>query len=128
MVAHRRLLGLIWNLIGVYFYLVTVGVVGRHAGSEQTLADAVPHWVTGTFAICVFGGTLGCLGLLLLRRWSRPVLVVSLIAIVVQHAWAFTTRNAGAAHADPVMSALVIVIALFLAWLAHDSVKKGYLS
>ena len=53
-------LGLCWNLFGVYAYLQTVGAL---SGGDASMSDAaMPAWVTGAFAIAVFGGALGCLG------------------------------------------------------------------
>src|SRR6185295_10814625 len=50
-------LALLWNCFGIYNYLMTVGVVG---GADLAAASAMPAWVTGAFAIAVFGGALGC--------------------------------------------------------------------
>ena len=41
-------------------------------------------WVTGLFAIGVFAGALGTLGLVLRRRWARPLLLLSLVAVILQ--------------------------------------------
>ena len=121
-------LGLIWNLIGVYFYLVAVGMVPAPEGYDRSMAEAMPAWVTGTFAVCVFGGTLGSLGLLMLKRWSRPLLVLSLLAILAQDVWLFALRPAGGPPPDLVMPLIVTAIGLLLAWLAHDATRKGWLS
>lgn len=117
-------LGLIWNLIGVYFYLASVGAVP--APDPAMAAEAGPAWVTATFAICVFAGAVGSLGLLLLKRWSRGLLILSLVAILVQDAWVFALRPAGPPP-DLVMPILVTLIGAVLAWLAHNAVRKGWL-
>ena len=65
-------LGLVWNLFGVYQYLMTVGVV---AGADAAAVAAMPAWVTGAFAVAVFGGALGCVGLLMLKGWSKLLLL-----------------------------------------------------
>ena len=58
-------LAVVWNCVGVYAYLATVGVV--KGGEGMTMAQ-MPAWVTGAFAISVFGGLLGSLGLVLLMQ------------------------------------------------------------
>src|SRR3954451_21745616 len=80
-------LGLVWSRFGVYAYLQTVGVLPG-APADMT-SKAMPTWVVGTFAVAVFAGALGSLGLLMLKRWSKMVLLLSLLAVLLQDLWAF---------------------------------------
>lgn len=120
-------LGLVWNLFGVYQYLMTVGVV---AGADAASVDAMPAWVTGAFAIAVFGGALGCLGLLLLKRWSKLLLLLSLLAVLAMNVWTFALSGMAGTMAGPelAVTCAVILIAILLAWLSHDADRKGWLS
>jgi len=120
-------LGLLWNLFGVYEYLVAVGVVG---GADAAAAGAMPAWVTGAFAIAVFGGTLGCIGLLMLKRWAKLLLLLSLLAVLAMDLWMFVLSGMGAtaAPAEMGVTAAVVVVAVLLAWLAYSADKKGWLS
>lgn len=120
-------LGLLWNLYGVYNYLMTVGVVG---GADAAAAGAMPVWVTGAFAIAVFGGALGCLGLLMLKRWSKLLLLVSLLCVLAMDLWMFVLSGAGGSMAGAEMgiTIAVVVVAVLLVWLAYDADKKGWLS
>jgi hypothetical protein len=124
-------LGLLWNAFGVYMYLTKVGMFGDPlAGLDAAhvaLAHSVPAWVTGAFAIAVFGGALGCLALLMLKRLSTWLLLISLLAVLCQDLWAFVLRTDGAAE-SPVLPLLVNLIALLLVWLAYHADKKGWLS
>jgi hypothetical protein len=116
-------LGLLWNLVGVYAYLQTVHVLPPGPGMAM---EEMPAWVTGAFAIAVFGGTLGSLGLLLLKSWSKLLLLLSFVALIAQDVWAFGMR-AGPAE-SPILPLAVNLIALVLLWLAHSAGKKGWLS
>lgn len=120
-------LGLLWNLFGIYNYLMTVGVVG---GGDPSAADALPAWVTGAFAIAVFGGALGCLGLLLLKRWSKLLLLLSLVAVLARDLWMFVLSGLGGSmpSAEMAVTACVVVVAILLVWLAYSADKKGWLS
>ena len=120
-------LGLLWNLFGVYEYLMTVGVV---AGADETAAGAMPAWVTGAFAIAVFGGALGCLGLLMLKRWSKLLLLVSLLAVLAMDLWMFVLSGLGstAGGAELGVTIAVVVVAILLVWLAYSADRKGWLS
>ena len=120
-------LGLMWNLFGVYQYLTTVGVV---AGADAAAVAMMPSWVTGAFAIAVFGGALGCLGLLMLKRWSKLLLLISLLGVLAMDLWMFVLSGLGATMppAEMGVTAAVVVVALLLAWLAYSADKKGWLS
>ena len=67
-------------------YLMHVGVLpnsGEMSEAERSLMASSPMWVTALFAIGVFGGALGTLGLLLRKSWARPLLILSLIAVIL---------------------------------------------
>jgi hypothetical protein len=116
-------LSLIWNCMGVYAYLATVGVV--KAGGGMTMAQ-MPAWVTGAFAVAVFAGVFGSLGLLLLMRWSKLLLLLSFVAVLAQDVWKLALY-AGPLDA-PVLMIGVNLIALLLVWLAYSADGKGWLS
>lgn len=119
-------LALLWNLFGVYNYLMTVGVVG---GADAAAAGAMPAWVTGAFAIAVFGGALGSLGLLMLKRWSKLLLLFSLLAVLAMDLWMFVLSGLGGtmAGAEMGVTAAVVLVAVFLVWLAYSADGKGWL-
>lgn len=117
-------LGLLWNLVGCYMYLGSVGLVG---GSDPAMAAAVlPAWVTGAFAIAVFAGALGCLGLLLLRRWSVWMLGLSLLGVLAHHLWVLLFSGLAMGNGAPLAIA-VIVIAIVLFWFAYSGGTRGWL-
>ena len=118
-------LALLWNLVGVYEYLASVGVV---SGGDAAMAEAMPAWVVACFAVAVFGGALGSLGLLMLKRWSKLLLLLSFLAVAAQSLWAFVLRGAAPAGSAMVLPLLVLVISLVLVWLAYSADRKGWLS
>jgi len=120
-------LGLLWNLFGVYEYLMTVGVV---SGANEAAAPAMPAWATGAFAIAVFGGALGSLGLVMLKRWSKLLLVLSLICVVALDVWSFALSGAASTMggAEMAVTGAVLAIAVLLAWLSWTADSKGWLS
>ena len=120
-------LGLLWNLFGVYEYLMTVGVV---SGANEAAAASMPAWATGAFAIAVFGGALGSLGLAMLKRWSKLLLVLSLICVVALDVWSFALSGAASTMggAEMAVTGAVLAIAVLLAWLSWTADSKGWLS
>ena len=127
------ILGLLWNLIGVAMYLQSVGLFGDPlAGlgdSERSLALSVPFWVTGAFAIAVFSGLVGAICLVLRKAIARSLLILSLLAVLAQSGWIVLLSDARAVHglAGIAMPALIVLIAVGLAWLATTGLRRGWL-
>jgi hypothetical protein len=125
-------LGLLWELFGVAMYLTQVGLIpnsGEMSEAERSLMASSPMWVTGLFAIAVFGGALGTLGLLLRRRWARPLLVLSLVAVILQFGGWLLATDAIRVIGPSVfaMPAIIAAVAVLLAWLATVAVRRGWL-
>jgi hypothetical protein len=127
------LLGLLWNAFGVYMYLSKVGMFGDPlAGldaAHRALAQSVPAWVTGAFAIAVFAGLLGSLCMVARKRLASPLLLVSLLAVIVQCGWIMVLSNARAVEGAIalVMPAIITLIAILLVWLAAKGAARGWL-
>jgi hypothetical protein len=123
-------LGLLWELFGVAMYLMQVGVLPNSAemsDAERSLMESSPMWVTGLFAIAVFSGALGALGLLLRKRWARPLLILSLIAVILQFGGWLLMTDAIAVIGPSVfvMPAMIVAVAILL---ASMGVRRGWLS
>jgi hypothetical protein len=127
------LLGLIWNAVGVFMYLSKVGMLGDPlAGldaAHRTLAESVPAWVTGAFAIAVFAGLLGSLCMVAGKRLASPLLLVSLFAVLVQCGWIMFMSDARAVEGAMalVMPCTIVLIAILLVWLAAKGAARGWL-
>lgn len=117
-------LGAIWNLYGVYEYLMTVGVVGPGAGSQQAMAAAMPMWVTAAFAISLFAGSLGSLCLLMLNRWATGLLVLSLLTDLL---WDVRMLSGGDRSSAIGIAASSTLVAILLAWTSYHAGRKGWL-
>ncbi|MFL6846343.1 MAG: hypothetical protein ACJ8ER_15865 [Allosphingosinicella sp.] len=126
------LLALLWEAFGVWQYLSFVRLVptmGEMAPAEAALAARAPAWFTAAFAVAVFAGLPGALGLLLGKAWSRLLLILSVVAAIVQFGW-WCFLSGGAATIGPsiyAMPAMIIVVGLLLVWLAGTGVKRGWL-
>lgn len=113
-------LGIAWNLLGVWSYLVHVGLAPSPPDMPQS---AMPPLVTAAYAIGVFGAVIGCLGLLLGRRWAAPVLVVALIGLVIDWGWVFAYSD----QASVPLGATVLVVAAALAAISTNAARRGWL-
>lgn len=126
-------LALIWNLTGVFAYIshVTMTPEAMQAlpENERALYESVPTWATSAFAIAVWGGALGCILLLLRRKFATPVLIISLAGIIVQMYHSLFISNSIEVYGPGgmIMPIMVIVIAIFLVWFSRKSTSNGWL-
>ena len=78
-------LGLVWNLAGVVAFVGEMTMdLSTLSAAERAFYETKPAWATVAFAVAVFGGVLGCVGLLLRQDWALAMLVACLLGIVVQ--------------------------------------------
>jgi len=125
---------LIWNIMGVMAYLgsafMTDEVKAEMPPEQLALMENTPAWVTAAFAIAVWAGLLGCIALLLRKKWARPILLLSLIGIIAQMFYSFFMSNASEVYGQVqgvIMPILVIAIGVALVLLARKAINKGWL-
>lgn len=79
---------LLWNIIGVLSFFghtfISDEALAKLPEKERELYGEYPIWTTIIFAITVFGGLLGSLGLVFKKKWSKLVFIISLCAIIPQ--------------------------------------------
>lgn len=124
---------LAWNLLGVATYLMHVtmpaAALAEMSEAERALYTGAPPWVTGVYAIAVFGGTLGAVGLLLRKTWATPVFVVSLAGILAQMGYTLLVQDTIAVKGGGVvvMPLIIIAIAVYLVWFSRSAARVGHL-
>ena len=127
-------IALLWNGSGVYMYLIqaydTESYRAMYTAEQLEMASNTPSWVTAAFAIAVFAGLLACIGLLLRKKWAKPLFLVSLLGAVVSNAQHLFMSEAIELHGTQavVMPIVVIVIGIFLVWFAKKGIAKGWLT
>jgi len=88
---------LIWNLFGLAVFGLAMAVFNSQealekAGLNQQQIDltlSTPPWVNVAFGIAVIFGVLGCIALVLKRKFSIPLLIVSLVGVLVQNCYMY---------------------------------------
>lgn len=128
------LLLLAWNGLGVFAYLASVmasdaQLAERYSEAELAVISATPFWVTGAFAVAVFAGLAGAIGLLTKRGWARAMFILSLVAALIQQFWSFVLSDwiAVAGAGQLWLSLLVDLLAIFAIWLSVRGIKRGWL-
>ena len=105
------IIGLVWNAGGAVNYLMQTNMefVSSMPATHQAIIVGRPIWATAGFAIGVFGGVLGCIFLLLKRRSSINILLMSLIGIIVT-----MVHTIDVAMSDTEFSVLEIIVMVIL--------------
>ncbi len=125
---------LLWNLLGAMAYIGTVTMTPETLAAlpadQQAIVTSTPAWATAAFATAVWGGALGCLLLLLRKKWATIVLIISFIGIVVQMIHAFGIANSIEVYGPGgmIMPIMVLIIGAWLIWYSKGAEKKGWIS
>ncbi len=122
--------GLVWNLIGVGAFVgqMTMDLTTLSA-AEQAFYESTSAWATVAFAVAVFGGVLGYVGLLLRQSWAFAMFVACLLGIVVQdsHSIFFSDGIEVFGPAGLILPLFTFGIAAALAWFARYSEQQGWI-
>ena len=127
------IIALIWNLIGVASFAMTVTMspeaIAELPTDQQPFYENVPLWATAAYGIAVIFGALGCVALLMRKSVAVPLFVVSLVAVFVQFGHAFGMTNVvevvGASSLG--LPTLVTVVGAFLIWYSTSTKTKGWI-
>ena len=122
---------LIWNGAGSINFVMQLNAdqVAAMPASYRAIIENRPAWATVAFAIAVFGGTLGCLLLLLRKSASLYVFIASLLGVIVTMAHALSTTSSTIDY-TPVLigTTMSLVVAAFLVWYSKWAARKGWIS
>ena|SRR5437763_11124143 len=127
-------LALLWNCFGCFDYLMTnmknQAYLAQFTPDQLAYMDSLPGWLTGFWAIGVWGGLAGAILLLLRSRYAVWAMVLSCIGAVVGLGYQLAMTTMPASMKQGVMGYMpwvIILITIFLAWYAWTMEKKGEL-
>jgi hypothetical protein len=125
---------LLWNVLGCIAFVLDMRLtpedIAKLPEAQQALYAARPVWSVAATAIAVFGGALGCIGLLVKRKWAVVLLLLSLLGIIAQDIAMFVLAN-GAALAGigaVILQAVVLVVGVLLVLLGRKGVARAWLA
>jgi len=127
------IIALAWYLMDMSAFLMRVfmldDVIKQMPENQQHLYRDMPLWVNIVFFGEVFGGALGCVGLLLRKRWALPLFVVSILGVLGQTFHIYFLSDAISTMGTPavVMPLLAILIGVGMIGLAKSAISKGWL-
>ncbi len=121
-------IGLIFNLMGCMNYISQMSAenVASMPDVYRVIVENRPAWGTGAFALAVFGGSLGCLLLLLRKSVAVYVFIVALVGVVVAQVPFLGMAELPIAAWIGWLSQFVV--GAFLIWYSIKSESKGWIS
>jgi hypothetical protein len=111
-----------WNAIGFIIFLSDIGVIA--GGGPPAGGIEAPFVIKVCFAVGTVAGLVGSAGLALLRKVSRPLLWISLFALVVDWGWVFGFSGA----ASIPIGVAVLAIAVLLVVLVEVAHRRSLLA
>jgi hypothetical protein len=125
------IIALLWNLIGCAAYLMDVTLtpeaVAAMSPDQQALYAARPAWAVAVYAIAVWGGALGCVGLIMKKRWAKGALLASLLGLIAQDVALFGMSPVAIEASVYALQGMVLMIAVLLLLLANKAARQGWL-
>ena len=127
------IIALLWYLMDMSAFfmrvLMTDDVIKAMPENQQHLYRNMPLWVNIVFAGEVFGGALGCVGLLLRKKWALSLFVVSILGVLGQTFHVYFLSDAISTMGTPavVMPQLAILIGIGMIVLAKSAISKRWL-
>ena len=125
-------LSFLWYAVGVFNYLaqayMTDETLVSFPDEVQLYYTNLPAWVTAAFALAVFGGLLGSVGLFLRKKWASFLFLGSFFAIVAQQFHSFFVQDFIEITIEKaIMPLLVLIIALYMIYYSRKSETEGLL-
>ena len=124
---------LLWYLMdtSAFFMRILMTEEGINAMPEnqQHLYRDIPFWVNIVFACEAFGGTLGCIAILLKKKWALPLFTISILGTLAQTAnlWFLTDAISAMGALAIVMPLVAIIIAAAMILIAKGAITKDLL-
>ena len=129
----------LWALMGVWVYYdfvtSTPEKMAKYVADgaySREYADSLlntPAWSTGVFAIAVFSGFLGAIGLVLRRSWAAALYGVSMlfVAISIFNMFAVEKLHTMMSGDQIGMEAVVFGLGVLGVWFSRHAKAKGWL-
>ena len=128
------IVALIWNLLGLaafaMSFMVTEDALALMSEAQVEDYHNTPMWSTIVFGIATITGTLGCITLLMKKKLSVILFLISFVAVIIQNGY-WVTNSAAVKEGGAtsyIMPILVIVIAGLLWNYSKKCDARGWLS
>jgi len=134
------IVSLLWNGFGGYDYIMSQtgnlaylsqmeGSMGVTAKEAIAYFESFPLWVEFGWGLGVWGSIAGSILLLFRSRFALHAFVASLIGLLAAMPWQFANPLPGMTDSPvmAIMTVVITVIILFLAWYSRAMMRRGVL-
>jgi hypothetical protein len=127
------IVALLWNLLGCVAWIADLRATPEQVAAMGPdmikLYAALPPWLPTATGVAVLGGAVGCIGLLMRKRWATRLLWLSLAGVIVQDIGLFVIAGGLSAAGTTAMAlqGVVLVVAILLVLLARRAERAGWL-
>lgn len=127
-------LAVAWMLVGVMAWVMDLmmdeAAFARMSEAQRELYRRRPAWLFADYAVAIFSGLAGAIGLVVRKSWAVIAFGISLAAVFVQFGYFVFGMGAveliGAAAALP-FPLVIIAIGVALLWLSMEAQKRGWI-
>lgn len=122
-----------WNAMGVVACIQQVRLgadaMGEATAYDRALYASMPFWYDWVYAVATLAGLAGTLALLAGRRIAKPLLAISLLAVLVQFGYLFATSDIIAAKGawTAYFPILIVAVCVVQLWLSDLAARLGWI-
>ncbi len=124
---------LVWNLLGAMAFVMQLTMSDEAKAQlpelEQAMYASAPSWYMPAFCFAAMAGVLGCVCLLLRKRFALTLFLMSMVGIIAQQIYMFVLSDIGKSMngGQLGMTLSIPVVGVLLIWFARSSVAKNWL-
>lgn len=124
------ILAILWNLMGVLAYLGHAYTDPESLPESQQAYIDYPAWVTAAFATSVFAGLFGSITLLLRKKISNLLFILSFVCVIAQKIYDSTQPDIAHLYtmSAMILTGLVFIVCIYLIMYSKKGIDKGWLN
>ena len=127
---------LLWNLMGLgafisEFMVDPESMAAAYTDEQMELIRSYPSWTKIFYGLATICGTLGCIGLIMRKKWAYIMFMLSLFGVIVQQAHSLLMTDALKVFgAGPALffPAMILLIGVFLLLYTKKHIANGTLT
>ena len=121
---------LVWNAMGVVniFMQINPDVLATYPESHRAIVAGQTGWIAASVTIAIFGGTLGCVLLLLRKAGAIYLFFASLIGTIVVVAHTLSLPVDLSSFDIVMIIVMPLVVAVLLAWYSKWTATRGWIT
>ena len=119
----------VWNLIGIFAFISDLILDPSTLDQiKQDFRANFPLWTKVIYGLAVGLGTVGTFGLIRRKSWSKGILVISLLCVIIQmyHSMFIAGVIETFGSSIAILPTIVVLLSLCLVWIEQLYGRKGW--